>query len=460
MKTRILIIDDDVQFTEDFVLLLEEDFEYLVAHTPEQGVHILKTQAPDVVLLDLMLGENISGIDVLQDIQQTDPEIPVIIITDHSSIQTAVEAMQKGAFDYISKTPDMEELGLLVQKSLAQRRLRVQNQTLQEEIQSAYYTLIGSSDAMEMVRAKITLFAETLNTVLINGESGVGKELVARQIHLQSDRSDRPFVAINCAALPDQLLESELFGHEKGAFTSADTKKIGKFEVASDGIIFFDEVSELSPEAQAKLLRVLQEKEFERLGSTTTIETDAKVICATNKDLRECVNRGEFREDLYYRLDVLPLHVPPLRDRKEDIPALVDHFTRESCLEMKKPLRQFTEGALRDLQEYDWPGNVRELRNYLTRAIILSEEREIDSTDLPESIFESTGSTEKKNKIPETWAEMDEMRKTAAEAASRAVERRFVQFLLNKFDGNVTQAAEYAGINRSNLHKIIKRCGF
>jgi len=459
MKTRLLIIDDDERFTEDFTLLLEGDFVCTVAHHPEKGLQYLQSDEPDVVLLDLMLGDDISGIDVLQDIKQITPDTPVIMITDHSSVDTAVEAMQRGAFDYISKTPDMEELRILVRKSLEQQLLRDQAQTLQEEIQSDYYKLIGSSDAMQMVRAKISLYSDTLNTVLITGESGVGKELVARQIHLQSARKDQPFVAINCAALPEQLLESELFGHEKGAFTGADSRKRGKFEIASTGIIFFDEVSELSLDSQAKLLRVLQEKEFERLGSTTTIETDAKIICATNKDLKSCVEKGEFREDLFYRLDVLPLDVPPLRKRKADIPELLDHFLRKSCLEMKKPLKRLTDEAVQQLQDYDWPGNVRELRNYITRAVILSEDPVIGLDALPEIVMTGERGRGKKDAVPKTWAEMDERRKSAAESASREVESRFIKYLLDKFDGNVTKAAEFAGINRTNFHKIMKRCG-
>lgn len=459
MKTKLLIIDDDIGFTEDFILLLEPEFKCSSTTDPEKGLTYIRQQNPEVVLLDLMLGDGVSGLNVLDKIVQIDPELPVIMVTDYGSVHTAVEAMQKGAFDYISKTPDLDELKLLIYKSQDQKRLKAQAQTLREEIQSRYHQMIGESAAMETVREKIHLYAGTLNTVLITGESGVGKELVARQIHQQSARRAQPFVALNCAALPNQLIESELFGHEKGAFTGADTRKIGKFEIASDGVIFFDEVSELAPEAQAKLLRVIQEKEFERLGGTAPIETDAKIICATNRDLKICVEEGTFRKDLFYRLDVLRLEVPPLRERLEDIPLLLDHFLAQASAETKKPVKQFSSKVIRKLQMYHWPGNVRELRNFVTRAVILSSGETIDSVDLPDRSSASPEADTFTNQIPTTWGEMDELRKIAAERASREVERRFVTWLLNKFDGNVTKAAEYAGINRTNLHKIMKRCG-
>ncbi|MCF7805134.1 MAG: sigma-54 dependent transcriptional regulator [Candidatus Marinimicrobia bacterium] len=459
MKSQLLIIDDDEQFVQDLSLLLEMHYQCRKTHTPADGLREIRSQEPDVILLDLMLGDNQNGIDVLEQIKRINEDIPVIMITDHSSIKTAVQAMQKGAFDYISKTPDMEELSLLIQKSLEQRRLKEQAQTLQEEIQSAYHEMIGISEAIEKVREKIHLFSASLNTVLISGESGVGKELVARQIHQHSQRKKKPFIALNCAAIPDQLLESELFGHEKGAFTGAESRKTGKFEIASDGIVFFDEISELSMESQAKLLRVLQEKEFERLGGNTIIETDAKIICATNRDLSERVAKGKFREDLYYRLDVLPIQVPPLRDRPADIPLLADHFVKRACREMKKPLKAFSSAAYEILQQYPWPGNIRELRNYITRAVILTEGDLIGPDDLPMLSHQQLNSETISRKIPKTWAEMDELRKAVAEEASRSVERRFISYLLEKFDGNVTKAAEHAGINRTNFHKIMKRCG-
>jgi len=459
MKTEIFIIDDDPDFIEDISLLLESEYRCNSSTDPSAGLTYIRQNNPDVILLDLMLGDGISGLDILEDIQQIDPELPVIMITDYSSVQTAVEAMRKGAFDYISKTPDLDELRLLISKSIRQRRLKEQTQTLQEEIQSQYHTMIGSTPAMDMVRKKIRLYADSLNTVLITGESGVGKELVARQIHLHSTHRNQPFVAINCAALPRALIESELFGYEKGAFTGATARKAGKFEIATDGIIFFDEVSELDPEAQAKLLRVIQEKEFEHLGGTTTIETGAVILCATNRDLRELVHAGKFREDLFYRLDVLRLPVPPLRERREDIPLLVDHFLKKSCAEMKKPLRQFSERALNQLVEYNWPGNVRELRNYITRSVILSQDEVITTVDLPNQNDTSYAPGKNEAVVPKTWDEMDALRKTASEEASRQVEKRYITYLLEKFDGNVTRAAEYAGIHRTNFHKIMKRCG-
>jgi len=459
MKPLLLIIDDDRQFVKDFTLLLEEDFKCISAFSAKEGVKLAIEKSPDVVLLDLMLGEGISGLDILDEIHKYDNSLPVIMITDYGSIDTAVEAIHRGAFDYISKNPNIKKFKLLVNKSLHQRLIRFQAQALLEENEKYYYTMVGDSPAMRSLREKIQLYAKNLNTVLISGESGVGKELVARQIHIMSDRKNCTFIPVNCAAIPKDLLESELFGHEKGAFTGANRRKIGKFEIASDGIIFFDEISELNLDSQVKLLRVLQEKEFERVGSHITIKTDAKIISATNRDLEQMVNEGKFREDLYYRLDVLPIRVPPLRERKEDIPLLIEHFLNITCIEMKIPIKQFSVEAINIFMNYDWPGNVRELRNYITRAVILSKEKIIQPMSLEQKITAGSENHSLIDKTPKTWIEMDEMRKEVADKASRLVEKRFISELMKKFNGNVSRAAEYAGINRTNLHKMIKRCG-
>ena len=459
MKPLLLIIDDDRQFVKDFTLLLEEDFKCISAFSAKEGVKLVIEKSPDVVLLDLMLGEGISGLDVLDEIHKHDNSLPVIMITDYSSIDTAVEAIHRGAFDYISKNPNIKKFKLLVDKSLHQRLIQFQAQVLLEENQKRFYIMIGNSPAMRSLCEKIQLCAKSLNTVLISGESGVGKELVARQIHLMSDRKKCTFIPVNCAAIPKDLLESELFGHEKGAFTGANRRKIGKFEIASDGIIFFDEISELNLDSQVKLLRVLQEKEFERVGGNITIKTDVKIISATNRDLEQMVNEGKFREDLYYRLDVLPIRVPPLHERKEDIPLLIEHFLKIVCVEMKIPIKQFSVEAIKIFMDYDWPGNVRELRNYITRAVILSKEEIIRPIHLEQKISAGSESYPLIDKTPKTWIEMDEMRKEVADKASRLVEKRFISELLKKFDGNVSRAAEYTGINRTNLHKMIKRCG-
>lgn len=459
MKPLLLIIDDDRQFIEDFTVILESHYRCMSSITGPDGLNMVKEKNPDVVLLDLMLGGGVNGLDVLKKIRDYDTNLPVVMITDYASIDTAVEAIHLGAFDYISKSPNMKELKLILDRSFKQRAIKFQNQTLQQEIDRHYRQLVGDSPAMQSLKEKIELSAQNLNTVLITGESGVGKEIVARQIHYKSHRRDEAFIAINCAAVPSNLLESELFGHEKGAFTGADQRKIGKFEIASNGILFFDEIAELNQGAQVKLLRVIQEKEFERVGGTSVLSTDAKIIAATNRNLEKMVTEGKFRKDLFYRLDVFPIHVPPLRERKADISKLTRHFLSEICIEMKIPIKEISAEAVQMLMDYDWPGNVRELQNYLTRAVILSRDKKVVQAEhLEQKLLQNCpGGDIRIDKVPETWAEMDQMRKDAAEQAKRSVERAFINSLMEKFNGNITKAAEFCGLNRTNFHKMMKR---
>ena len=314
----------------------------------------------------------------------------------------------------------------------------------------------GIKHKMQKLKETISLFATNNNTVLITGESGVGKELVARQIHFQSDRKKKPFVAINCAAIPKELLESELFGYERGAFTGASTRKLGKFELAFDGVLFLDEIAELDFTAQVKLLRVLQEKEFDRVGGTASIKTQARIIAATNKNLASLVKEGKFREDLFYRLNVLPIHVPPLRERKEDLTELIIHFAKTASIEMKVLFNGFSTEAMDVLKAYDYPGNIRELQNFITRAVLLAKGETINTEHL--ILQQLNESKSVLQLIPETWEEMDELRKAAADNASRIVEKQFIENLLKKFNGNISQAALHIGINRTNLHKMIKKC--
>ena len=316
--------------------------------------------------------------------------------------------------------------------------------------------MLGNGPAMQKLKETISLFATNNNTVLITGESGVGKELVARQIHFQSDRKKKPFVAINCAAIPKELLESELFGYERGAFTGASTRKLGKFELAFDGVLFLDEIAELDFTAQVKLLRVLQEKEFDRVGGTASIKTQARIIAATNKNLASLVKEGKFREDLFYRLNVLPIHVPPLRERKEDLTELIIHFAKTASIEMKVLFNGFSTEAMDVLKAYDYPGNIRELQNFITRAVLLAKGETINTEHL--ILQQLNESKSVLQLIPETWEEMDELRKAAADNASRIVEKQFIENLLKKFNGNISQAALHIGINRTNLHKMIKKC--
>jgi two-component system response regulator AtoC len=457
MKASLFIIDDDPTFVNDIRLFLEEDFSIDHALEAQQGLDRIKQDVPDIVLLDLMLDNHISGLDLLTELVGFDPYLPIIMITDYASIETAVQAIRDGAFDYITKSPHIDELKLVIEKALKQRSLKVHADFLKEELYKPYKDIVGTSRAMKKVRKDISRFAGNPGTVLITGESGVGKELVARHIHRQSARADEPFMAINCAAIPKELMESELFGHEKGAFTGADKRKIGKFEAAGHGTIFLDEISELPPDMQAKLLRVLQEREFHRVGGNEAIATNAKVIAATNRDLKTLVSEQIFREDLYYRLDVLPITIPPLRERRVDIAPLTHHLVRSICTEMKLPLKKIDRSALELLQQYNWPGNVRELHNVLTRGIILCDSDRIQASDLDVRLNTSTHNEYGFQTSPKTWNQMDEMRSDAADQARREVERAFLDFLMNKFDHNVSKAAEFAGINRTSLHKMIRR---
>lgn len=456
MIPKLLIIDDDKSFVNDFILVLKRDFDCIAVHTAGEGLLKIDEINPDVVLLDLMLGED-NGLNILKQIMKKDEDLPVIMITDYASIDTAVEAIKIGAFDYISKIPKLVELKFIIDKSLKQRIIKSRTKYLEEETGRYYSEIIGESDAAKHLKETIALFAANSNTVLITGESGAGKELVARQIHSLSDREKKPFVTINCAAIPKDLLESELFGHERGAFTGAIARKLGKFELASDGTLFLDEVAELDLSAQVKLLRVLQEKEFERVGGSGIIKSQARIIAATNKNLTLLVQQGKFREDLYYRLYVLPVEVPPLRERKEDIEMLSMHFANEAAVEMKVGFGGFSSGASALLKEYNFPGNIRELQNFITRAILLAKGDVIK----PEHFF-LTARKEKsllQFEAPETWEQMNELRKAAADNASRIIEKQFLENLLKKFNGNISRAAQHININRSNLHKMIKKCG-
>ncbi len=458
MKPRLLIIDDDFEFTSDFMLLLDKDFKCSHASSGAAGIELLYKKSFDIVLLDLMLGNSESGLDVLKNILAFEEDLPVIMITDYASVNTAVEAIRLGAYDYISKTPNLNELKIIIDRSIQQKLLKTKARLLEEESLKQFYQIVGESPSIKNLKEMIRLFASNDNTVLITGESGVGKELVARQIHLKSMRREFPFVGINCAAIPKDLIESELFGHEKGAFTSADKRKIGKFELASAGTIFLDEISELDLKAQVKLLRILQEKEFERVGGLISIKTNVRIIAATNRNLQSLIEGGSFREDLFYRLNVLPIEVPPLRDRSEDIPLLVNHFTKQACIELKKTSDGFDRQAVDELCKYQWPGNIRELENFVTRAVILSKNNHIGLKDIAQNLLPVKHGQNFISKIPETWIEMDSMRKEAADKASREVEKIYLQNLLKKFNGNISKAAEYAGINRANLHKMIRKC--
>lgn len=460
MKKRLLIIDDDKDFTNDITLLLNNDYDCISALNSKTGLEFFRMKSPDVVLLDLMLNDGTTGLEILKKIKEDDDATPVIMITDYSSIDTAVEAIKLGAADYISKSPNLEELKLIISKSLKERQMHYHTRTLIQQTNSKFKSIIGSSPSTQKLKTQINLFAKNDNTILITGESGVGKELVARQIHKLSGRRDNPFISINCAAIPNSLIESELFGHEKGAFTGADKRKPGKFEVAESGTVFLDEVSEIDFDAQVKLLRVLQEKEFERLGSAKTLKANVRIIAATNRDLKKLVDEKLFRDDLYYRLDVLPIEVPPLRERKEDIPALAEHFLKLSCEDLKLPYSGISEDAIGLLMQYHWPGNIRELQNNIIHASILANGEQVSLDHINSKLLPvNSNSNVKFDEVPKNLEELNELKKVVVNDASRNVERAFLEKLLKKYDWNISQAAEAIGINRTNLHKMIKKCG-
>src|SRR5881394_196304 len=374
-KSRILVIDDEAAIRDSLRMTLEyEGYEFLGAATGQEGLALAEREAPDLVLLDVKM-PGMDGIEVLERLRNMNDSLPVVVVSGHGTISTAVEATKKGAFDFIEKPFASERVLVSLRNALDSRQLRDENRVLKKAVEIRHQ-MIGESAGLKHVMAAVSRAAPTNATVLITGESGVGKELVARTIHRNSLRSRERFVQVNCAAIPEELIESELFGHEKGSFTGATEKQVGKFEMADRGTIFLDEVGDMSAKTQAKVLRVLQEGEVERLGSSKTIKVDVRVIAATNKDLEEEIAEGRFREDLYFRLSVIPISVPPLRERIDDIPALVQHFVAQFSRENNRRPARFSPGALEAFRQARWRGNIRELRNVVERLLIMSD-REI-----------------------------------------------------------------------------------
>ncbi len=449
---QILIVDDEDNIREFLsVSFVREGF---IVHTAESGAvaeELFQAYVPDIVILDVRL-PNQHGLDVLRRMLEFNRDTMIIMITAYGDIKTAVEAMKAGAADYISKPFDFEEIQLAVERALHVQALK--NKLAVLESQSASYAdMIGVSDRMRQVFATIERVAETPDsTVLIMGESGTGKELVARAIHKRSRRHENPFVAVNCSSLKEQLLESELFGHERGAFTDARERKRGLFEVADGGTIFLDEIGDMDVRLQSQLLRVLEERVFRRVGGTRDIPVDVRVIAATNKDLRQEVDAGRFRDDLFYRLSVVPVAIPPLRERKEDVPPLVRYFIEEFNRKLSRSIRGITPDALNALIIYEWPGNVRELRNVIERIAILENPELIRLEHLPVEIARrdesGSGAADALVQLPyhEAKAQMLE-----------TFERRYLLGLLHRYGGNVSKCAEVAGIDRSSFHRLLKK---
>ena len=458
MKPVLLIIDDDLNFTIDIKLLLNKDFRTISADCIREGLFLLKEKSPDLILLDLMLKNNESGLSGIDLIKMEDENIPIIMITDYSSVDTAIKAIKKGAYNYVPKTTKISELKTQIYKALEHKNINLRAKALKEYVEKPFADLLGETPIMLRLKEQIKLFADNNSTLLIYGESGTGKELVTRQIHKSSSRADKAFIAVNCAAIPKELLESELFGHEKGAFTGALNRKPGKFELANDGTLFLDEVGELDMRAQVALLRVLQEKEFNRVGGSTLIKTNARVIAATNRKLEEMVKKGEFREDLFYRLEILRIDVPPLKERKEDIPILVKRFVKVASEEAKVPIKEFASESLQLLMDYDWPGNIRELYNFVMRAVVLSQSSDEILLNIPDrQKIGDVNFAYTSNKLIETWEDLVEERKKASDIASRQVEKQFVEHILKKYNNNITLASKQLGVDRTTLHKTIKR---
>jgi DNA-binding NtrC family response regulator len=458
MSARILIVDDEEIVVRSCRRILEGPG-FLLDSTDNGHEALRKVdEAPfDIVILDIMMPK-MDGMEVLQQIKERHPEVDVIMVTGLSQIQTAVQAMKLGAFDYLPKPFDPDELRHVVERALERRRLLRQNEALQAEVGAKYRfeNIIGSSPAMQAVYCLIAKCAPTHSTVLITGESGTGKEMIARAIHYNSLRKGHPFVTVDCNTLSENLLESELFGHIKGAFTGAVANKRGMFEVANEGTLFLDEFGNIPLSTQAKLLRVIQEREFRPVGSTQVQTTNVRLLAATNKDLLAMVADGSFREDLYYRINVFPIHAPALRERREDIPALALHFLKTVCKELDRPLPEISEGAMSLLTHYDWPGNVRELENVIQRAVILSTDNLIRQGNLAGIVdLAAPAGVE----VPRTSEDLKLAKKIAREKSVEDIERAFIVETLKRNGHNVTKSAEETGMQRSNFQALMKKYG-
>jgi len=456
MSIRILIVDDEEIVIRSCQRILASD-EYLVdaAQSGPEALRKADEGDYDIVVLDIMM-PGMDGLEVLQQLKERHPAIDVIMVTGLSEIKTAVQAMKLGAFDYLPKPFDPDELKHVVERALERRRLLAENRSLKSEVDSKYRfeNIIGSSPAMQAVFRLIAKCAPTNSTVLITGESGTGKEMIARAIHYNSLRKDNAFVTVDCNTLSENLLESELFGHVKGSFTGAVANKRGMFEIANNGTLFLDEFGNIPLATQAKLLRVIQEREFRAVGSTSTQQTNVRLIAATNKDLKTLVADGSFREDLYYRINVFPIHSPALRDRREDIPALAFHFLKVFCNELGKPVSGISAGAMSALMNHDWPGNVRELENAIHRAAILASDNIIRQANLVAIIDHVLA---RDMDVPRTGEDLKRIKKIAREKSVEEVEKLFVQETLRRNDSNVTRSAQETGMQRSNFQALMKK---
>ncbi len=454
MSRRLLIVDDEASLL-DFLSLLfqDEGYEVTTARSVEEARRRLEAGSPDLVLCDILMPDG-NGLDLLREIKAAgDGGPPVVMMTAYTSTKTAIEAMKLGAADYVSKPFDVDELKIVAQKALESAELADENVYLRRELEQKYTfnNIIGKSSRMQAIFALIERIARTSSTVLIHGESGTGKELIARAIHFASPRSNRRFLSLNCGAMPENLLESELFGHERGAFTGAVRDKKGLFQEADRGTLFLDEIGEMTPTMQVKLLRALQEKVVRKVGGTAEETVDVRIITATNQDLESRLQTGEFREDLYYRINVLPIHLPPLRQRREDIPLLVDFFLQKYSRQMELPPRQISIEAMNIIEAYDWPGNVRELENLIERVLALSHNETITTRDLPVHLLTNRRTHPDLAQLPEEGLDL--------EAYLESIRAQLMVQALERTGGVQTQAAEILGMSFRSFRYYAKKAG-
>jgi DNA-binding NtrC family response regulator len=446
MPGNILIVDDE-QSMCDFmeIMLKKEGYRVDISANGFDAIQKAATQNYDLIIADLMMPE-MSGLELLRKIKKNRPSQDFIVMTAFASVDSAIQAMKEGALDYITKPFKVDEIKLVIEKSVSRKRLKAENELLRKQLKegNSFDAFIGQSEEIVTLKKLAMKVAKTDSTVLIRGESGTGKDLIARAIHTCSDRATGPFITINCAALPETLLESELFGYRKGAFTGAIKDKDGLFKVADGGTLFLDEVGNTSPAIQVKLLRVLEDKTITPVGDTKPIEVDVRLISATNADLEEDVKVGRFRSDLFYRLNVIPLYIPPLRERTEDIALLVSHFVNKYCQRNGTDLKILTGEAMEALHKYDWPGNVRELENSIERAVLLSRQEKIDATDFPGKLLEGTPKRIITDKPPET-------------PTLESIEKAYIYYIMKQTRGKKTKAAKLLGIDNSTLYRKLEK---
>jgi two-component system nitrogen regulation response regulator NtrX len=446
----ILIIDDEESVRKSLAdVMRDEGYDVVTAASGREGIDLLGETQPSLALLDIAMPD-MDGIEVLRRFREMRPDMPVIMVTGHGTIETAVKTTKMGAYDFMVKPPELAHLNLVVKHGLEEFRLREENENLKKSVERRCI-IVGESEKINALKQQIALAGPTNGWVLIHGESGTGKELVARAIHRASKRYSGAFVEVNCAAIPQDLIESELFGHEKGSFTGATGMKRGKFELADKGTIFLDEIADMSLATQAKVLRVLQGREFQRVGGTRTIKVDVRVVAASNKNLADEIKKGAFREDLYYRLNVIPLTVPPLRERSDDVPRLARHFLQEFANEYGQKPKTIDDDALALFVRYAWPGNVRELRNIIERLLIMAPGPVIRLSDIPPPLSSAEAGRKARERIPGGIATLKEAR--------AEFEREFITQKLRENNGNVSKTADAINVERSNLHRKIKALG-